>query len=234
MSGRKVQVLVVEDEPAIMELVTFTLKSAGWQPVMAESAVAAMHVLERMMPDVILLDWMLPDESGIRFLQRLRSDRERKHLPVIMLTARSEEEDRVMGLDKGADDYITKPFSTKELVARINAVLRRKAPDRAKSLLKLGNVVLDPDSRQVSAAGVSLEVGNVEFRLLRFFLSNPERVFSRHQILDRVWPNQPEIEERTVDVHVLRLRKAMGDEGYMIRTVRGVGYLFTDRQPDEG
>lgn len=230
MAADKVNILVVEDEPAIMELVTFTLKSAGWQPVMAESSSAAMHVLERMMPDVILLDWMLPDESGIQFLKRLRADRDRKHLPVIMVTARSEEDDRVRGLDKGADDYITKPFSTKELIARINALLRRKAPDRAKSLLKLGNVVLAPDTRQVSAGDTPLELGNVEFRLLRFFLSNPERVFSRHQILDRVWPNQPEIEERTVDVHVLRLRKAMGEEGYMIRTVRGVGYMFTDRR----
>lgn len=229
MAADKVKILVVEDEPAIMELVTFTLKSAGWQPVMAQSSSAAMHVLKRMTPDVILLDWMLPDESGIGFLKRLRADRDRKHLPVIMVTARSEEDDRVRGLDKGADDYITKPFSTKELVARINAVLRRKAPDRAKSILKLGKVALDPETRQVRSGETTLELGNVEFRLLRFFLSNPERVFSRHQILDRVWPNQPEIEERTVDVHVLRLRKAMGAAGYMIRTVRGVGYLFTDR-----
>lgn len=230
MAADRVKILVVEDEPAIMELVTFTLKSVGWQPVMAESSSAAMHVLDRMTPDVILLDWMLPDESGIQFLTRLRADRDRKHLPVIMVTARSEEDDRVRGLNKGADDYITKPFSTKELIARINAVLRRKVPDRAKSLLKLGNMVLDPDTRQVSAGDAVLELGNVEFRLLRFFLSNPERVFSRHQILDRVWPNQPEIEERTVDVHVLRLRKAMGEDGYMIRTVRGVGYMFTDRR----
>lgn len=146
-----------------------------------------------------------------------------------MLTARGGEEDRVEGLDKGADDYITKPFSTKELIARINAVLRRKAPDRAKTLLKLGNIVLNPDTRQARAGEALLALGNVEFRLLRFFLSNPERVFSRHQILDRVWPNQPEIEERTVDVHVRRLRIAMGEDGYMVRTVRGVGYLFTDR-----
>jgi two-component system phosphate regulon response regulator PhoB len=230
VAADKVRILVVEDEPAIMELVIFTLKSAGWQPVMAESSSAAMHVLERMLPDVILLDWMLPDESGIQFLKRLRADRDRKHLPVIMLTARSGEDDRVTGLDKGADDYITKPFSTKELIARINALLRRKVPDRARSLLKLGNIRLDPDTRQVTAGEALLELGNVEFRLLRFFLSNPERVFSRQQILDRVWPNQPEIEERTVDVHVLRLRKAMGEDGYMIRTVRGVGYLFTDRR----
>ncbi|MDL2284941.1 response regulator [Oxalobacter sp. OttesenSCG-928-P03] len=230
MASDRVKILVVEDEPAIMALVTFTLKAAGWQPVMAETSAAAWHVLERMTPDLILLDWMLPDESGIRFLARLRENRERKHLPVIMLTARSEEDDRVRGLDKGADDYVTKPFSTKELVARINAVLRRKVPDRAKSLLKLGSVTLDPETRQVTAGEAVLELGNVEFRLLRFFLSNPERVFSRYQILDRVWPNQPEIEERTVDVHVLRLRKAMGDDGYMIRTVRGVGYMATDRR----
>lgn len=230
MAADRVNILVVEDEPAILELVAFTLKSAGWQPVLAQSASAAMHILLRMTPDVILLDWMLPDESGIRFLERLRADRERKHVPVIMLTARSGEDDRVRGLDQGADDYITKPFSTKELVARINAVLRRKAPDRAKSVLKLGAVVLDPETRQVTMGEASVLLGGVEFRLLRFFLSNPERVFSRHQILDRVWPNQPEIEERTVDVHVLRLRKVMGEDGYMIRTVRGVGYMATDRR----
>jgi two-component system phosphate regulon response regulator PhoB len=230
MAADKVKVLVVEDEPAIMELVAFTLKSAGWQPVMAGSSSAAGYVLGRMKPDVILLDWMLPDESGIRFLERLRADPERKGIPVIMLTARGEEADRVSGLDTGADDYITKPFSTKELIARINAVLRRKAPDKAKSLLKLGNVVLDPETRKAMTGGVAMELGNVEFRLLRFFLSNPERVFSRHQILDRVWPNQPEIEERTVDVHVLRLRKAMGEEGRLIQTVRGVGYMAADRR----
>jgi len=230
MATDRVKVLVVEDEPAIMELAAFTLRSAGWQPVMAESSAAAMHVLSRMTPDVILLDWMLPDESGLAFLKRLRADRERKHVPVIMLTARVGEDDRVRGLDSGADDYVTKPFSTKELVARINAVLRRKAPDRAKSLLRLGQVSLDPESRQVTAAGTPVELGRVEFRLLRFFLSNPERVFSRHQILDRIWPDRPEIEERTVDVHVLRLRKALGDSGEMIRTVRGVGYMATDRR----
>lgn len=226
----KLKVLVVEDEPAIMELVVFALKSAGMQPVMADSVAAATHVLGRMMPDVLLLDWMLPDESGITLLKRLREDKERRHLPVIMLTARGAEEDRVKGLDKGADDYVTKPFSTKELLARINAVLRRKAPDRAKSLLKLGEVALDPENHQVTVAGEVVDIGNVEFRLLRFFLSNTERVFSRLQILDRVWPNQPEIEERTVDVHVLRLRKVMGDAGYMIRTVRGVGYMATERR----
>lgn len=230
MTSDRGTVLVVEDEPAILELVAFALKSAGWLPVMAETASAATHILQRIVPDVILLDWMLPDESGLVFLQRLREDRERRHLPVIMLTARGEEEDRVRGLDKGADDYITKPFSVKELMARMNAVLRRKAPDRAKSLLRLGMVTLYPDTRQVVVGESPVDLGNVEFRLLRFFLSSPERVFSRHQILDRVWPNQSEIEERTVDVHVLRLRKAMGDAGFMIRTVRGVGYMATDRQ----
>lgn len=226
----KINVLLVEDEPAIMALLTFTLKSAGWQPIMADSAAAAMHVLQRMMPDVILLDWMLPDESGLAFLTRLRKDKERKHLPVIMLTARSAEDDKVKGLDQGADDYVTKPFSPKELIARINAVLRRKAPDRVKSLLRLGAVVLDPETHTVTIHHEPVELGPVEFRLLRFFLSNPERVFSRQQILDRVWPNQPEIEERTVDVHILRVRKVLGDEGYMLRTVRGVGYMATDRQ----
>ncbi len=230
MAVDRVNILIVEDEPAIMELVVYTLKSAGWQPVMAESSGAATHILDRMMPDLILLDWMLPDESGIEWLKRLRADRDKKHLPVIMLTARGEEDDRVKGLNVGADDYITKPFSTKELVARINALLRRKAPDKAGSLLKLGSLVLDPQTQQVKNGESVLDLSHTEFRLLRFFFSHPERVFSRQQILDRIWPNQPEIEERTVDVHVLRLRKAMGENGYIIRTVRGAGYMATDRK----
>lgn len=232
MAADKVNILIVEDEPAIMELIVFALKSAGMQPIKAESSSAASYVLERMTPDLILLDWMLPDENGVEWLERLRRERSKKHLPVIMLTARGEEEDKVLGLDSGADDYVTKPFSTKELIARINAVLRRKIPDKAATLLRLGTIVLDPQTRQVNNGELLLDLGNIEFRLLRFFLSNPERVFSRHQILDRVWPNQPEIEERTVDVFVLRLRKAMGEAGYMIRTVRGVGYMATDRKEE--
>ena len=228
MSKDRIQVLVVEDEPAIMELITFTLKATGMQPVMAETAEAAVHILSRMTPDVILLDWMLPDESGLSLLKRLRADKEKMHVPVIMLTARSEEDDRVKGLDGGADDYITKPFSTKELIARINAAVRRKTPDKARSILRLGGLELDPASHQVTVDGLPVSLGKMEFRLLRFFLSHPRRVFSRQQILDRIWPDQQEIEERTVDVHVLRLRRALGTGGEIIRTVRGAGYMATD------
>ena len=228
MNKDRIHVLVVEDEPAIMELITFTLKAAGWQPVMAETVEAAVHILARMNPDVILLDWMLPDESGLSLLKRLRADKEKMHVPVIMLTARSEEQDRVKGLDGGADDYITKPFSTKELVARINAVLRRKIPDRANGILQLGDVELDPASHRVTVRGEPVDLGKMEFRLLRFFLAHPRRVFSRQQILDRIWQDHQEIEERTVDVQVLRLRRALGESGELIRTVRGAGYMATD------
>lgn len=233
MASESISVLVVEDEPAIAELVAFSVKGAGFTPVKVYSGAEAWATLQRFRPDVVLLDWMLPDLSGMQLLARIREHREMKTLPVIMLTAKTLEEDKVAGLDRGADDYITKPFSPKELVARINALLRRKAPERAKSLLRAGAVTLDPESRRVSIGENEVEIGNSEFRLLKFLMANPDRVFSRSQLLDKVWSNQLDIEERTVDVHVLRLRKALKDQDGLIRTVRGMGYMLSEKDKSE-
>ena len=233
MASESISILVVEDEPAIAELVAFSVKSAGWTPVTVYSGSEAWTALQRFRPDVVLLVWMLPDLSGMRLLNRIREHREMKTLPVIMLTAKTLEEDKVAGLDQGADDYITKPFSPKELVARINALLRRKAPERAKSLLRAGAVTLDPESCQVKIGSSEIEMGNSEFRLLKFLMANPDRVFSRSQLLDKVWSNQLDIEERTVDVHILRLRKALKAQENLIRTVRGMGYMLSEKDKSE-
>lgn len=223
-------ILIVEDEPAIAELVSFSVKMAGWKPLMASNATDAWNLLQHQMPDLILLDWMLPDQSGLQLLARIRESRQLKALPVIMLTAKSMEEDKIAGLNQGADDYVSKPFSPRELSARINALLRRKIPERAQSLLKAGAVELDPASCTVTVEKQEIEIGNAEFKLLKFFMAHPERVFSRSQLLDKVWGNHAEIEERTVDVHVLRLRKALKDREYLIRTMRGIGYMFSERE----
>ena len=233
MASDEISILVVEDEPAIAELIAFSVKSAGWRPVTVFSGNDAWTALQRFRPDVVLLDWMLPDLSGLRLLTRIREHREMKALPVIMLTAKTLEEDKVAGLDQGADDYITKPFSPKDLVARINALLRRKVPDRAKSLLRAGSVTLDPESCQVNIDGSDVEMGNSEFKLLKFLMANPDRVFSRSQLLDKVWSNQLDIEERTVDVHVLRLRKALKGQENLVRTVRGMGYMLSEKDKSE-
>ena len=233
MASEQISILVVEDEPAIAELIAFSVKTAGWTPVTVSSGAQAWTALQRFKPDVVLLDWMLPDLSGLRLLNRIREHKELKTLPVIMLTAKTLEEDKVAGLDQGADDYMTKPFSPKELVARINALLRRKAPERAKSLLRAGAVTLDPESGQVRVDQTPVEIGYSEFRLLKFMMANPDRVFSRSQLLDKVWSNQLDIEERTVDVHILRLRKALKDQGGLIRTVRGMGYMLSEKDDNE-
>ena len=233
MASESISILVVEDEPAIAELVAFSVKSAGWTPVTVYSGTEAWTALQRFRPDVVLLDWMLPDLSGMQLLNRIREHREMKTLPVIMLTAKTLEEDKVAGLDQGADDYITKPFSPKELVARVNALLRRKAPERAKSLLRAGAVTLDPESCQVKIGDGEIEMGHSEFRLLKFLIANPDRVFSRGQLLDKVWSDQLDIEERTVDVHILRLRKALKGQENLIRTVRGMGYMLSEKDKNE-
>ncbi|SNT37995.1 two-component system, OmpR family, phosphate regulon response regulator PhoB [Noviherbaspirillum humi] len=229
MVSDKTSVLIVEDEPAIAELVSFTVRGAGWEPILAANSAEGWQVLRDHSPQVVLLDWMLPDQSGLRLLSRLRSDPQMRQLPVIMLTAKSMEEDKIAGLDQGADDYITKPFSPRELVSRIRALMRRKSPEHGESPLAVGQLALDPRNCSVSFAGRMLEMGQAEYRLLKFLMAHPERAFSRGQLLDKVWGNHVAIEERTVDVHVLRLRKALKAAEGLIRTVRGVGYMLSER-----
>jgi len=229
MASDKTTILIVEDEPAIMELVSFTVKAAGWDAVRAPSATHAWESLKGKIPDLILLDWMLPDQSGLQLLSRLRADFNFKAVPVIMLTAKGLEEDKIAGLDRGADDYITKPFSPRELTARINALLRRNNPEHGQEILKAGSVSLDQASYSVHVAGEKVDIGQAEFKLLKFLLANPDRVFSRGQLLDKVWGSHVEIEERTVDVHVLRLRKALNSADTLIKTVRSAGYMLSER-----
>jgi two-component system phosphate regulon response regulator PhoB len=222
------QILVVEDERAIREMVVFTLKRAGFTVREAEDATSARHAVADRRPDLVLLDWMLPDLSGLEFARSLRREDATRELPIIMLTARAAEDDKVLGLESGADDYLTKPFSARELVARIQALLRRAAGAEGDSLA-VGSLKLDPASHRVSAEGNEVTLGPTEYRLLKFFMSQPERVFSRAQVLDRVWGGNVYIEERTVDVHIRRLRKALAPHGCdaYIQTVRGSGYRFS-------
>jgi two-component system, OmpR family, phosphate regulon response regulator PhoB len=229
MPSDKINILVVEDEPAIMQLVSFTVKAAGWNVEQAVDVGQAWEVMKKLTPDLILLDWMLPGESGLQLLSRLRSDFNFKAIPVIMLTAKGLEEDKVAGLERGADDYVTKPFSPRELTARINALLRRKKPEGAQEIMKMGPITLDPGSYAVSVGSEKIDIGQAEFKLLRFFMANPDRVFSRSQLLDKVWGTHTEIEERTVDVHVLRLRKVLKNAESLLKTVRGAGYMFSER-----
>ena len=222
-------ILVVEDEPAILDLIAHSLKQAGHQPLCADSAEQALRLVTEALPDLILLDWMLPGASGIDVAKRLRSDKRTKAIPIIMLSARSEEEDKLLGLETGADDYITKPFSPRELNARIKAVLRRRAPQMTSDEVHIGALRLDPASHRVTARGASLSLGPTEFRLLHFLLTHPERVHSRTQLLDQVWGDHVFVEERTVDVHIRRLRKALEPERLdsLIQTVRGTGYRMS-------
>jgi len=229
MAVDTISILVVEDEPAIAELVVFTLRSAGWNPVVVRNVADAWEFLQKNTPQLILLDWMLPDLTGLRLLARVRAERQWNGLPVIMLTAKSMEEDKIAGFDHGADDYITKPFSPRELIARINAMLRRKSPEHAQSVMAIDTVMLDPLSCSVSIGGEKIEIGHAEYKLLKFFMAHPERAFSRSQLLDKVWGDHAVIEERTVDVHVLRLRKVMKDAQHLIKTVRSVGYMLTEK-----
>lgn len=222
-------ILIVEDELAIVELVTFALKGAGWAVDAVHDTAGAWEYLQHKRPQLILLDWMLPDQSGIRLLSRIRGDRNFSTLPVIMLTAKSMEEDKVQGLEQGADDYITKPFSPRELNARIKALIRRKMPEHSDLEMSAGPLTVDPVSCRVRVNGQQIEIGHAEFKLLRFLIAHPERVFTRGQLLDKVWGDHAVLEERTVDVHVLRLRKALGSADGMIKTVRSVGYMLSEK-----
>jgi len=219
-------ILVVEDEPQVQELVAVNLEHAGHRVLRAATAEEAETSIRRELPDVLILDWMLPGESGVTFTRRLRSDERTRDLPILMLTARAMEQDKVSGLEAGADDYLTKPFSPKELAARIKAVLRRRAPELADDVVEVAGLRLDPAARRVSANGNPIELAPTEFRLLHFFMTHPERIYSRAQVLDHVWGDHVFIEERTVDVHIRRLRKALEPSGHdqVIDTVRGSGY----------
>ena len=225
-------ILVVEDEEAIMRLLQFELELKGFTVICAESAEEARILIDDKLPDVVLLDWMLPKMSGVEFAKELRNTPRTKELPIIMLTARGEEEDTELGLNIGADDYITKPFSKKELVARIKALLRRRAPQKSDSTVQVGKLTLNPAERLVLADEKVIAFGPTEFKLLHFFMTHTDRIYSRRELLDLVWGDHVFIEERTVDVHIRRLRKeleSVGLERY-IETVRGVGYCFGDKR----
>ena len=221
------RVLIVEDEPAIAELLSVNLRHNGFAPIWAEDGTAAQRELDAQLPDLILLDWMLPGMSGLQLARKWRADARSKAVPILMLTARGDEPDKVAGLDAGADDYITKPFSTQELLARIRAVLRRRAPEHSGESVTVGALQLDPTTHRVHFAGQALKLGPTEFKLLHHLMRNAERVHSRAQLLDKVWGDHVYIEERTVDVHVKRLREALGEAAAMVETVRGAGYRFT-------
>ena len=228
-------VLVVEDEAAIAELIRLHLRHAGHEVTVAADAEQAQAAVDRVLPDLVLLDWMLPGQTGLQLARRWRAEPRTRELPLIMLTARAEETDKVAGLDTGADDYLTKPFSPKELMARIRAVLRRRAPEALDSAVEIAGLRLDPATRRVSRVvdgqTRELRMGPTEFRLLHFFMTHPERVHSRAQLLDRVWGDHVFIEERTVDVHVKRLREALAPVhcSALIETVRGAGYRMTQQ-----
>jgi len=225
------QILVVEDERPIREMIAFGLRRAGFEVREAADAKAGRAEVANKRPDLLLVDWMLPDTSGLEFTRALKRDRETRELPVIMLTARAEEGDKVAGLEGGADDYITKPFSPRELLARINAVLRRSTAVEGTELIDVEGLVLDPGSQRVSSGERTIALGPTEYRMLAFFMAHPERVYTREQLLDRVWGGNVYVEERTIDVHIRRLRKALEEYGYdrLIQTVRGSGYRFSAR-----
>ncbi len=222
-------ILVVEDEPSIQELIAASLQHAGHRVLCADSAEQAAHRVNEALPDVVLLDWMLPGMSGIQYARRLRSEERTRDLPIIMLTARSEEHDKIAGLEAGADEYLSKPLSPRELLARIKAVLRRRAPQMTEDNVEVEGLRLDPLTHRVSGDGRNLDLGPTEFRLLHFFMTHPERVHSRALLLDQVWGDHVFVEERTVDVHIRRLRAALEASGHhrLIQTVRGSGYRFS-------
>lgn len=223
-------ILVVEDEPAIQELLSLNISQAGHTPIRALSVEIAQDLMREVTPDLILLDWMLPGMSGIEFARRLKSDTHTKAIPIIMLTARSDELDKVRGLEVGADDYVTKPFSPRELNARIKAVLRRRAPQMTDDPISIGTLHLDPTTHRVTGNGKIIDLGPTEFRLLHFFMTNQERVHTRSQLLDKVWGDHVFVEDRTVDVHIKRLRAALAvtAHDHLIQTVRGSGYRFSE------
>jgi two-component system phosphate regulon response regulator PhoB len=219
-------ILVVEDEAAIQELIAVNLSHAGHKVVRADDAEQALRLLREALPDVVVLDWMLPGRSGLHLARQLRADERTRVIPIIMLTARGAEQDVIAGLESGADDYVTKPFSPRELVARIKAVLRRRAPQVTDDVVEMAGLRMDPSAHRVSAGDRLIELGPTEFRLLHFLITHPERVYSRTQLLDQVWGDHVFIEERTVDVHIRRLRASLEASGHdrLIQTVRGAGY----------
>jgi two-component system phosphate regulon response regulator PhoB len=233
VSGNKPvkQILVVEDERPIREMIAFGLRRAGFEVREAADARAGREQVANRRPDLLLVDWMLPDTSGLEFTRALKRDRGTRDLPVILLTARAEESDKIAGLEGGADDYITKPFSPRELLARINAVLRRASPAEGTERIDVDGLVLDPSSQRVSVGDQTVPLGPTEYRMLAFFMTHPERVYTRGQLLDRVWGGNVYVEERTIDVHIRRLRKALEASGHdrLVQTVRGSGYRFSAR-----
>lgn len=223
------RILIVEDERAIRDMIAFALRRAGMEVICAEDALAAQQAIGERVPDLVLLDWMLPGMSGLEYARRLKRDELTREVPVIMLTARGEEDDRVIGLDTGVDDYVVKPFSTRELIARIKAVLRRVNPGSDGQVVKQGDLVLDTAAHRAFVGSQTITLGPTEYRLLSFFMTHAERVYSRSQLLDHVWGSNVYVEERTVDVHIRRLRKSLepfGVERY-VQTVRGAGYRFS-------
>jgi two-component system phosphate regulon response regulator PhoB len=224
---KKPRVLIVEDESSIAELIAVNLRHNGFEPIWCEDGVSAQREIDAGLPDLILLDWMLPGQSGLALARQWRKDARTKAIPILMLTARGDEPDKVAGLDAGADDYITKPFSTQEMLARIRAVLRRRAPETPDERVELGELALDTATHRVTWQGQPLKVGPTEFKLLAYLMRHAERVHSRSQLLDKVWGDHVYIEERTVDVHVKRLRESLGAAAPMVETVRGAGYRLT-------
>ena len=223
------RVLVVEDETPIREMLCFVLEQNGFEPIEAADFAQGVAQVVEPFPDLILLDWMLPGGSGIQFIKQMKQDELTRQIPIIMLTARGEEEDKVRGLEVGADDYITKPFSPKELTARLKAVIRRAVPTATEEVIEVQGLKLDPVSHRVTVNEQALDLGPTEFRLLHFFMTHPERVYSREQLLNNVWGTNVYVEDRTVDVHIRRLRKAVSLAGHdeLIQTVRGSGYRFS-------
>ncbi len=223
-------VLIVDDEAAIREMIAVALQMAGYRCLEAENAQSAHAIVVDHQPDIILLDWMMPDVSGIELGRRLKRETAYADIPIIMLTARSEEDNKIQGLEAGADDYITKPFSPRELIARLKAVLRRTATAGIDEPIEVEGLRLDPSSHRVSSGETELEFGPTEFRLLQFFMTHPERAYTRSQLLDQVWGGNVYVEERTVDVHIRRLRLALGAQHeHLVQTVRGTGYRFSTK-----
>ena len=229
MTGK--QILIVEDEKPIRDMIAFGLRRAGYTVREAEDCSEARTRIADARPDLLLVDWMLPDQSGLELTRSLKRNKDTQDLPVIMLTARADEHDKIAGLEGGADDYVTKPFSPRELLARVQAVLRRASPSSTEGTIEAGGLTLEVASHRVTAGGQTVPLGPTEYRLLQFFMEHPERVYSRGQLLDRVWGGNVYVEERTVDVHIRRLRKALEPFGCdaLIQTVRGAGYRLSTR-----
>ncbi|EGV35695.1 phosphate regulon transcriptional regulator PhoB [Neisseria weaveri] len=229
-----IRALVIEDESAIARLIQITLEQAGMEVDCTDSVENAKPLLNRQLPDIVLIDWMLPGQSGIQFTKQLRSDSRTQDLPIILLTARCEESDKEQGLNLGADDYVTKPFSPRELVARINALLRRRAPQKTAQQVSIQGLTIDPAQQRVTGNGQNIAFGPTEFKLLHFFMTHTDRIYSRRQLLDQIWGDHIFVEERTVDVHIRRLRRGLETVGleHLIQTIRGSGYRFS-ANPDD-